>query len=179
MHEAQKRFDVTNQSLPVMSIAGLDSGKSQHRVHTADSGASAAPEYVSPSRVQAQSLAGLSENATPAERAQYLKQSENLAPVNVADLIGKDSRVITIGDQHRMNGIKDFTAENMKAFKDAGVKAIGMELLPRSTQPLLDEYASLKSNPASDPAAVTKLHDKVMRHTLRELFKTAQQRATG
>jgi hypothetical protein len=91
--------------------------------------------------------AGISDSATNSEQSNYISNPANRSDPAISKLFkDDDSKVIAIGDQHKTLDIKQNTIDNMKEYAKVGVKAIGLELLPKNVQPILDRYAKIKND---------------------------------
>ncbi len=110
----------------------------------------------------------ISDSATPKERTEYLTNPENRLSGDVRSLWDGNNRVLAIGDQHQTLGIKQHTIDNMRAYREAGAEAIGMEFLPLRSQPDLDRYAQLRRDSSTPPEELARA-----RQTIDNLFHTA------
>lgn len=86
----------------------------------------------------------LPDNADACQRRDFLANPQNRQSVEIKSLWDKNNRVLAIGDQHLTTDIKQFTAENMRAFKEAGADAIGLELFRKEDQHVLDTYRNTR-----------------------------------
>lgn len=92
--------------------------------------------------------AELPDNATADERRAFMANADNRLPTDIKSMWDKNNRVLAIGDQHMSTDIKQYTVDNMKAFRDAGATEIGMELFQTKDQGVLDRYREIKLDPS-------------------------------
>lgn len=93
----------------------------------------------------------ISDGASPAERAEFMRNSSNRLSSDISQIWDRRNNVLAIGDQHPTLGIKQFTIEHMNDFRKAGATSIGMEFLPLRSQPELDRYTQLRRDPLTKP----------------------------
>jgi hypothetical protein len=111
---------------------------------------------------------GISDNATEDQRTDFMADRHNRLAFNLDTIWSKDNRVLAIGDQHLTSGIKQHTIANMEAYAKAGATAIGLESLPKGSQPLVDAYEKLRRE---NPAAAK---DSNERKAVEQLFRDHQ-----
>jgi len=120
----------------------------------------AATEKLSPSESKAElndPHRGIADAATSLDRADWLRNPANLDPISLKTIWHSDSRVLAIGDDHPSMGIKQWTEGSLKDLAAQGATAFAMEFLPRSSQGLLDHYASLRRNGSTEEAAKARM----------------------
>ncbi len=90
----------------------------------------------------------LPENATERQRRDFIANEENRLHVDIQSMWDRNNRVLVIGDQHTSVDIKQFAADNMRAFREAGATAIGIELFQTRDQHVLDQYREIRLDPS-------------------------------
>lgn len=89
----------------------------------------------------------LPDNATADERRAFMANADNRLPADIKSMWDKNKRVLAIGDQHLTTDIKQYSIDNMKAFRCAGATEIGMELFQTKDQGVLDRYRDIRLDP--------------------------------